>query len=98
MADLFQRTLETEIVTLRKEIEVLAETINVLKRVVERRWDLAGRGVGSNAELDEASLRLTGARSKEADLNSRLTHALLHNRSAESGIYIGADDSTANWN
>ncbi len=97
MADLFHRTLETEITTLRKEIEVVAETIDVLKRVVERRRDLAGRGVGSNAELDEASLRLAGARSKEADLNSRLTYALLRDRSAEAGVYIGADGSTPDW-
>ena len=97
MADLFHRTLETEIATLRTEIAVNAETIAVLERVVQRRRDLAGRGVGSSAELDEASLRLTGAKAREADLNSQLKYALLRNRSAEAGVYIATDGGTPDW-
>lgn len=97
LANVFHQSLETEITTLRDQIAVNTQRITVLERVVERSRTLRDRGVGSNADFDEASLRLADARAKEADLKSDLAFALLRDKASEAGVFIAADGSTPDW-
>ncbi|GKX35938.1 MAG: hypothetical protein MnENMB40S_35560 [Rhizobiaceae bacterium MnEN-MB40S] len=96
-AEVFHETLETEIQTLRRQIAVNAKRIDVLQRIVDRSQTLTERGVGSNADLDEAALRLSDANARAAELNAELAFALLRDKAAESGVFIAADGSTPDW-
>lgn len=97
LAAVFRRALETEIANLRLEAAVTRERIEVLQRIVQRSRDLVGRGVGANAELDEANLRLSEARLRETTLQSELAFALLRDEAAGRGVFIAEDGSTPDW-
>lgn len=94
---LFHEELETRLTNLKREIEVNARRIDVLKRVSERQQTLMGRGAGAQAALDEALLRLAEAQSRRAQLEASLAHAELRDRSAEEGVYLTADGETPSW-
>ncbi len=58
LAEVFHQQLETEIASLRREIQVNTKKIEVARRIVERIESLVKDGTGSAASLDEALLRL----------------------------------------
>ena len=96
-AKVFHVQLETEITSLRREIQVNIEKIEVAQRIVERTQSLLEGGAGSAASLDEALLRLTEMKSREAQLETDLDFAVLRDRAAEDGVFITASGEIPTW-
>lgn len=97
LAQVFREQLKTEIADLGDEIEVNAEQVDVLQRIVDRRQALAARGTGSAAQIDEELLRLSGMKARQAQLAAALNFARLRAEAAEDGVYIVADGTSPDW-
>jgi hypothetical protein len=96
-AEVFHAQLEDEIASLRRDIDVNSQRIAVLQRVADRQRELVDRGVGSEAALDEALLRMSELEAVKAKLEASLSFARLRDRSAEDGVFIMADGNTPDW-
>lgn len=96
-AEIFHRTLDAEIENLQSELAVVSERVGVLERIAGRQRSLGERGVGAEAILDEALLRLAEARARKAQLQASLNIARLRNQSAEADIFVTATGDTPDW-
>lgn len=96
-AHIFQMALEAEISNLQSELDVVSERVGVLERITGRQRSLGERGVGAQAALDEALLRLAEARARKAQLQASLNIARLRRQSAEDEIYVTATGDTPDW-
>ena len=95
--EVFRDELETEIANIGREIAVNAERIAVVRRIADRQQDLLDGGVGSEANLDEAKLRVAELELRQAGLQAELDHALLRQNSAEQAVYIARDGAAPDW-
>lgn len=96
-AGVFEATIEAEIENLRSELAVVGERIEVLTRITERQRSLGERGVGPQASLDEALIRLAEARARQAQIEASLKAAELRDTAAERGVFIAADGGSPDW-
>ena len=96
-ADVFHAQLETEIENLRRVIAVNGERIGVLRRIAKRHKMLADRGIGSEAALDEALVRVVDMKLHQAELEATLKLALLRDRSAEDNVFITREGDMPDW-
>ncbi|MCR9138565.1 MAG: HlyD family efflux transporter periplasmic adaptor subunit [Alphaproteobacteria bacterium] len=96
-AKIFHRTLEAEIENLQSELVVVTERVGVLERIAGRQRSLEERGVGAEAILDEALLRLAEARARKAQLEASLNIARLRDQSAEADVFVTAAGDTPDW-
>lgn len=96
-ARIFHETLDAEVDNLEAELAVVTERVGVLARITERQRSLGKRGVGAQAVLDEALLRLAEAQVRKAQLEASLNITRLRNQSAEQDIFVTTTGDTPDW-
>lgn len=96
-ARIFHETLDAEVDNLEAELVVVTERVGVLERITERQRSLGERGVGAQAVLDEALLRLAEAQVRKAQLEASLNITRLRHHSAEQDIFVTATGDTPDW-
>lgn len=93
----FKAHLAMRIESLRREIAANDESIAIVERMVRRDTDLADRGVGAKATLDETLLRLSELRAQRAEQKVELDFALIRQASAKDGIFLTDAGETPAW-
>jgi len=96
-ADTFRAELDTKIVNFEREISISTTALKLLRKIANRKQQLANKGTGSESAVDEAALRVSDLQVDISKLQSDLNYARVRREAAESGVFITSRGNDPDW-
>jgi biotin carboxyl carrier protein len=96
-ADVFRDRLDEEIAGMEREISVIHNRLELIKRIAARKDKLTVSGNASQAASDEAWLRVTELEYQLVQLQKELSYAQVRREAANTGVFITHDGNDPDW-
>ena len=96
-ADMFRTQLDAKIEHLNRRIAITRDLLELIDGIAQRKQQLMDRGVGSQAEADEANLRVRDIEYQLASLEADLVFAKVRREGADRGIFTLDEGDDPDW-
>jgi multidrug resistance efflux pump len=96
-ADTFRAKLDVRIASLRREIEVSADRLALMRKTAARKETLASKGLVSEIVADEEVMRVSSLELDLAGLQESLDQARVRREAADKGVFITLEGEDPEW-
>jgi multidrug efflux pump subunit AcrA (membrane-fusion protein) len=96
-ADTFRAELDVQIASMRREIEVNAGRLALMRNIAARKETLASKGLVSEIVADEEAIRVSSLELDLAGLQEKLDQARVRREAADKGVFITLDGEDPEW-